>query len=352
MAAVAEDYYKVLGVSKDASLEVIKKAYRKLALRYHPDKNPGDPTAEKKFKEVAEAFEVLSDPKKRKAYDERGAEGVRDMGFEGFGSTEEIFSHFGDIFGDLFGSRLRREQQAAPRRGNDLRFAMTVPFADAALGATRELVVPRHDPCPVCGGTGQEGGEPAVCPTCRGTGQVSQKGKQRGGFFSISTVCPTCGGTGRQVGRPCKECHGSGVVVGQSRIQVKIPPGMKDGAVLRIAGQGEAGLGGGPRGDLLLEVAVEADPDFQRDGLDIRSKVLVPVATALLGGKVDVRTLRDSMVLTIRPGTSSDSWLRLRGQGIKSAEGQGDHLVRVVITVPKQVPEEVAKAVREHMSAE
>src|SRR5262249_28170434 len=160
-------------------------------------------------------------------------------------------------------------------------------------------LVPRHDPCPVCGGTGEEGGEPAVCPTCKGTGQVSQKGKQRGGFFSISTVCPTCGGTGRQGGRPCPGGRGGGAVGGQSRIQVKIPPGMKDRGVLRIAGQGEAGLGGGPRGDLLIEVVVEPDPDFQRDGLDIRSKVQVPVATALLGGKVDVRTLRENMVLTI-----------------------------------------------------
>ncbi len=347
---MADDYYKTLGVSKDASAEEIRKAYRKLALRYHPDKNPGNASAEKKFKEVSEAFEVLSDPAKRKAYDERGTAGVRDMGFQGFENTEEIFSHFGDLFGDIFGPRMRRGRPA-PRRGNDLRFTMTVPFAEAALGSTREVLVPVRTACPDCGGTGEQGGSAQPCPECGGTGQSTRQGRNLGGFFSFSSACPRCGGTGRQVGKPCPTCGGRGVTPHESRISVKIPPGIRDGAVLRIGGQGEAGPGGGPRGDLLIEVRVEPDPGFERDGLDIKSSVKVPLATALLGGKVRVRTLRKGVELAVPPGTSSDSWLRLRGQGIQTSKGTGDHLVRVVITVPKDVPEEVRKAVREHLVA-
>jgi molecular chaperone DnaJ len=348
---VAEDYYKLLGVSKDASEAEIKKAFRKLALRYHPDKNRGNPEAEKKFKEVSEAFEVLSDPKKRKAYDERGQAGVRDMGFEGFRDTEEVFSHFGDLFGDLFGSPFgtRRRQEARPERGEDLHFIMSVGFVEAALGGSREIKVPRRDACARCGGTGEEGGKAGPCPNCKGSGQVTQQGKQRGGFFSFSTPCPVCGGTGRQVGKPCPDCRGRGLVQREARIQVKIPPGIAAGAVLRLAGQGDAGNAGGPRGDLLIEISIEPHPQFERDGRDIRSSVKVPMATALLGGKVTVETLRGSTVMTIPPRTSSDSWLRLKKLGIPGQDAPGDHLVRVVVVLPESVPPEVEKAVREHL---
>jgi len=348
--AVAEDYYKTLGVSRDAGLDAIRKAFRRLALRFHPDKNPGNPAAEKKFKEVSEAFEVLSDPAKRKAYDEHGTAGVKDMGFEGFRNNEEIFSRFGDIFGDLFGGRIRRERQA-PRRGGDLRFAMMVPFREAALGATREIVVPVQETCARCGGTGQEGAAAEACATCGGSGQSTRQGQPLGGFFSFSTPCQACAGTGRRIGRPCPQCAGRGLVPKDSRISVRIPPGIKNGAVLRIAGQGGSGPGGGPRGDLLIEMALESDPVLERDGLDIRSSVKVPFPVALLGGKVDVETLRQKVSLTVPPGTSGDSWLRIRGQGIQTQLVSGDHLVRIVITVPKEVPPEVEKALREHMAA-
>ena len=347
---MAEDYYATLGVSKDASVEEIKKAFRKLALRFHPDKTPGDKSAEKKFKEVSEAFEVLSDPAKRKAYDERGAAGVKDMGFEGFQNTEEIFSHFGSLFGEFFGSGFRRPRPG-PRRGGDLRFAMTVPFREAALGSSREIAMTAREVCPKCRGAGEEGGGGQPCPTCRGTGQTSQKSRRRGGFFSVTSECPACGGTGRVVGNRCGECGGAGLVVREKRISIRIPAGIADGAVLRLGGQGEAGPGGGPPGDLFIEVTVEADPGFQRDGLDIRSSAKVPLAAALLGGKVEVETLRGRAVLRIPAGTSSDSWLRLRGQGIVTPSASGDHLVRIVVTVPKDVPPEVEKAVRETMPA-
>lgn len=351
--ALADDYYQVLGVSKDATPEEVRKAYRKLALRYHPDKNPGDAAAEKKFKEVSEAYEVISDPQKRKAYDERGKAGVRDMGFEGFQNTEEIFSHFGDLFGDLFGGRFGGEtRREGPRRGRDLRFVVNVPFVEAALGSTREVRVPVREACEECGGTGEKGGSAAPCPQCKGSGQVTQGGRKRGGFFSFSSPCPACGGSGRQVGTPCPACGGKGLVQREKRISVKIPPGIEDGAVLRVPAQGEAGRGGGPRGDLLFQVAVEPDPRFERDGSDIRSSARVPLAVALLGGKVEVDSLRRPMVLTIPPGTSSDSWLRLRGQGIPGPDGAGDHLVRVIVTVPRDVPPEVARAVKEHLAVE
>jgi molecular chaperone DnaJ len=343
-----KDFYEVLGVSKDASDEEIKKAYRKLALKYHPDKNPNNPEAERKFKEAAEAYEVLSDKEKRKLYDSRGAEGLRDMGFEGFQSNEDIFAHFGDIFGDIFGRRFHR-QAATPQRGGDVRYSIAVGFLDAALGATREISIPVHETCPDCRGTGAEGGVEEPCPECGGSGHVSRQGKRQGGFFSVSSVCPKCGGTGKAGGRPCRTCGGEGRVFREKRISLKIPPGVTDGQVLRLAGQGEAGVRGGPAGDLLLEVGVGQHPDFTRDGLDIRSTVKVPVKTALLGGEVEVPTLRGKIALKVPRGTSSGSVLRLRGQGVDARGAKGDHLVRAEITVPKELPPEVEEAVKKHL---
>lgn len=342
---LGKDYYKILGVKKDANEEDLRKAYRKLALKYHPDKNPNNPEAERKFKEAAEAFEVLSNKEKRETYDARGDEGLRDMGFEGFQTNEDIFSHFGDIFGDVFGQRFYRGQAVQPQRGADTRYSLNVSFLEAALGTSRDIAVEGHVTCTDCQGTGAVGGKPQVCSKCGGTGHQSRRGRGQGGFFSVSSECGVCGGSGQSPEKVCRICGGKGRVYREKRLTVKIPPGVADSQVLRLTGQGEAGIHGGQAGDLLLEVHVDSHPEFTRDGLNIRSLVKVPVKTALLGGDVEVTTLRGTLALRVPKGTSSDSWLRLRGQGIETRSDKGDHLVRVVITVPKDLSPEALEAV-------
>jgi len=351
-----DDLYEVLRVSKDASDSEIQRAYRKLALKYHPDKNPDDKTASEKFKKVSEAYEVLSDPEKRKAYDRGGMSGVHETGFHGFDSNEEIFSHFGDIFGDVFGGGFGgggfSRRPSGPQRGRDLQFRLSVPFTEAALGGKREIDVPVLSACPDCNGSGTApGSKPRTCSACGGSGQTSRQDRQHGGFFSISSACPKCGGSGQESGPPCKTCGGDGRVQRTSRMSIKIPAGVKNGQTLRLAGQGEAGVRGGPKGDLLIEINVQPHLTFKREGHNIRSDIKVPVATALLGGKVEVPTLHGTATLTIPAGTSSDQSFRLRGQGIKSTSDTGDHLARVVITVPKQLSEEGKRAVKEHLTA-
>jgi molecular chaperone DnaJ len=338
----------MLGVGKDASKEEIQRAYRKMALKYHPDKNPDDSKATENFKKVAEAFEILSDPEKRRVYDQRGMAGVHDTGFRGFESAEDVYSHFGDIFGDRFGTRFH-QRRSEPQPGRNLRFILPVPFDEAALGAEREIEVPVAEVCSTCHGTGAASGKPSEpCPGCNGTGNVTRQGQRQGGFFSVSSPCDACGGTGRRREPPCSHCSGEGRVAGRSCIKVKIPSGIDTGRVLRLAGQGEAGRNGGPKGDLLIEVEVQPHPTFQRQGRNIRSDVKVPVATALLGGKAEIPTLKGSVMLTVPPGTSSDQVFRIRDQGIPANDGSGDHLVRVVITVPKELSPDAEKAVREH----
>ena len=332
------DYYKLLGVSKDANDEDIRKAYRKLALKHHPDRNPDNKEAEEKFKEISEAYAVLSDPEKRKAYDTRGQAGVRDMGFEGFRDVSDIFSNFGDIFGDSFGQRYyTTETRAVP--GDDLRAAVPVLFMEAALGTEKDLHFQKSAVCETCGGSGAKPGtEPRTCPTCSGAGHTIRRDSQLGGFFSVSSVCPQCDGDGKIITDPCSACRGAGSVIKPVTISLRIPPGTDDDDVLRLRGQGEAGAHGGPPGDLYVSIRVAPSDAFVRSGNNLIHEANVDFITAALGGEIEVPALRGRATLKIPRGTQSGQTLRLRGQGIKPAKGpEGDLLVRVLLTVPKDL---------------
>ena len=342
------DYYETLGVNKDAGEEDLKKAYRKLALKHHPDRNPGDKEAEEKFKTIAEAYAVLSDPEKRKAYDTRGWAGVRDMGFEDFGNVNDIFSRFGDVFGDSFGKRYyTAETRAEP--GADLRAAISVSFMEAALGAEKDLRFQKNTTCTECGGSGAKAGtQPRTCPACQGTGHSVRRDSRMGGFFSVSSACPQCNGEGRIISDPCTTCSGAGNVLRPVSITLRVPPGADNGATLRLRGQGEAGSHGGPPGDLYVTVRVQPSDVFTRSGKNIIHEAPVDFVTAALGGEIEVPTLKGQATLKIPRGTQSGQTLRLRGQGIKPAKGsQGDLLVEVLITVPKKLTEEQEKLLKE-----
>ena len=320
------------------------------AIKFHPDKNPDDLTAAEQFKKVSEAYEILSDDEKRKAYDNRGMAGVHDQGFHGFDNAEDIFTHFGDIFGSRTRGGGQSRQARRPQRGRDLRFIVKIDFLQAVLGGKRDIHAPVLAVCEDCSGQGSIGGGTGPCEMCRGSGHVERQTQEGGGFFSFSSACPACGGTGQNRGPICKTCNGDGRVNKPRQLTVNIPVGTSTGQVLRLSGQGEAGRFGGPNGDLLVEIEVLGHPTFTRDGKNIRSDVKVPVATALLGGKVDVRTINGTVTLSVPQGTSSDTTLRIRGQGVPVAPQPGDHLVRVVVTVPKQLSEEAANAVREFLA--
>lgn len=343
------DYYEVLGVSKNATPEEIKKAYRKLAVKYHPDKNQGNKTAEEKFKEASNAYGVLSDPKKRKAYDQRGMAGIHDMGFEGFTDFEDIFSRFGDIFGrerggfsveDIFGSNRRT---SGPQRGGDIRYKLTISFLEAAFGGEKRIQIPRSESCDTCHGMGGTG--VITCPNCQGTGQ-SSSGR---GFFRVSEVCNRCGGTGKITQSVCNTCRGSGQVSRYRTITVRIPPGIEDRANLRLRGQGNSGIRGGSPGDLYVNVQVQPHPDFKQDGKNIIYEASIPFTTAVLGGEIKVPTLKGSATLKIPKGTQSDQMLRLRGQGIPDARGnRGDQLVKIAIAVPKKLSKQQENLLKQY----
>jgi molecular chaperone DnaJ len=351
---VDKDFYAILGVSRDASQEEIKRAYRKLAQQLHPDRNPDDPKAEERFKEVSEAYSVLSNPERRKEYDELRRM-VESGGFVGFGGpgggpfggqrvrVEDLSDLFGsDLLGglgDLFGFGARRS--SGPRRGADLTGEVHLSFEDAVRGVTTTVKVTGEAPCSRCGGSGAEPGTaPRTCPTCMGRGQIAQNQ----GFFSFTQPCPQCRGTGKLIDSPCRSCRGRGTEMRTRDVRVKIPAGVKDGARIRIPGKGAPGRAGGPPGDLYVTVRVAKHPIFTRRGNDLLVTVPISYTEAALGTKVEVPTLDGKVTLKIPPGTPSGKTFRVRGKGVPSDRGRpGDLLVRVEVAVPKRLSKEEKK---------
>lgn len=341
------DYYQILGVGRDASEEEIKKSYRKLALKYHPDRNPGNKEAEEAFKEAAEAYEVLSDPEKREIYDRYGHEGLSGTGYRGFTGFEEIFASFGDIFGDVFGfGSSRSRSRSAARAGADLRYDLRISFMEAALGTTREITLKKYGLCTTCRGSGcAPGTAPEICGRCHGRGQVMQSS----GFFSITSTCPQCRGQGSVVTTPCRECSGSGKIRISKTVQLKIPAGVETGSRLRLKGEGEEGLHGGPNGDLYVFIEVEPHEIFERNGDDVYCRLPISFVKAALGGSVDAPTIDGVERLKIPRGTQTGKIFRLKGRGITHLRGygRGDHVIEAVITVPTNLTKRQEELLRE-----
>ncbi len=327
------DYYEVLGVHKEASDSELKTAYRKLALQFHPDRNPGDKAAEEKFKEAAEAYEVLRDRQKRQIYDQYGHQGLEGQGFSGFGGFEDIFSSFGDIFEDFFGFGGRGQSRSRVQRGSDLRYDLTMEFMDAAFGMETTIDLEKAETCPECHGSGAEPGtQPETCPQCRGAGQVGRSQ----GFFTIRTTCPQCRGNGQVVSRPCYVCSGQGQVLKHKTVSVRIPAGVDTGSRLRLNGEGEAGFRGGPPGDLYVFIRVKPHEFFHRNGSDVICRVPISFVQAALGDKIDVPTLTAEQQLAIPKGTQPGEQFRFRGEGIPSLRTgrRGDQIIQIDIKTP------------------
>lgn len=345
------DYYEVLGVPRDAEHSQIKRAYRKAAMKFHPDRNPGDKEAEERFKEAAEAFEVLNDGEKRQLYDRFGHEGPSRAGFSGFSGSEEIFSHFGDLFGDLFGNLgFSGRGRGGPQRGGDIKVQLEITLADVVHGANRDVVVPRRESCDTCGGSGAKPGTSAEsCRHCGGRGQVVH----RQGFFTLQTTCPVCRGEGRMVTDPCRDCSGTGTVQRETTLTVNVPPGVDDGQTLRIQGRGQAGPQGGPPGNLYVVLRLKPDPRFVRDEYDIHSKVEISMFQAALGCTIEVETLEGSDEVDIKPATQAGEVLIMRNQGIPvlGERGRGDHHVHVEVTIPEDLSKDEAEALRQMAEA-
>ena len=345
------DYYEVLGVNRDASDEEIKKAYRKLAMKFHPDRNPDNPKAEEQFKEAKEAYEILSDKQKRGAYDQFGHAGVDPsaggavMGGAGMGGFADAFS---DIFGDIFGGRAGGGGGGRSNvyRGADLRYNLEVSLEDAARGTETRIRIPTMAECDTCHGSGaKKGSSPSTCPTCGGHGQV----RMQQGFFSIQQTCPKCHGTGRYIADPCPSCHGGGRVKQHKTLSVKIPAGIDEGDRIRLSGEGEPGVNGGPPGDLYVQVHLKAHAVFQRDHDDLHCEMPVSFTTAALGGEIEIPTLDGVAKLKIPSETQTGKVFRLRGKGIKGVRsiGHGDLLCHVVVETPVSLTDRQKELLRE-----
>ena len=358
MAEAKRDYYEVLGVSRDADDATLKKAYRQLAKKYHPDMNPGDAEAEKKFKEASEAYAVLSDPEKRRQYDQfghaafDGGAGAGAGGFGGFDFSGADFSDiFGDIFGDFFGGG-RRGGRAnnGPMKGMNIRKGIRITFEEAVFGCEKEIDIVLKDPCPKCNGTGAKPGtSPETCSRCGGKGQVVYTSQSFFGTVQNVQTCPDCHGTGKVIKEKCPDCGGTGYVSNKKTIQVTIPAGIDNGQSVRIRDKGEPGTNGGPRGDLLVEVTVSRHPIFQRQDMNIFSTAPISFAQAALGGDVRIKTVDGDVIYTVKPGTKTDTKVRLRGKGVPSVRNpkvRGDQYVTLVIQTPEKLSAEAKEALK------
>jgi len=328
------DYYEVLSVARDASDKEIKKAYRRMAMKCHPDRNPGDKQAEKTFKELNEAFEILSDQNKRALYDQHGHAGVNQNARGGAGDFSDIGDVFGDVFGDIFGGgRSGGHGGSGAGRGSDLRFAVELDLEEAVKGCTKTIRIPSMATCDSCHGTGaQKGSSPVTCTTCGGHGQV----RMQQGFFTVQQTCPDCRGSGKMINNPCRDCHGQGRVRKNKTLSVKIPSGCGLGDRIRLSNEGEAGTGGGPSGDLYVEIKVREHHIFERDGKNLYCEIPISIVDATLGGEMEVPTLNGKVKLKIPAETQTGKMFRMRGKGVSSARtsGVGDLICRVLVEVP------------------
>ncbi len=333
---MSRDYYEILGVPRGADGDVIKKAYRKLAMQYHPDRNPGDKEAESRFKEAAEAYEVLSDAKKRQVYDAYGHDGLKSSGYSGPGDMGDIFSHINEMFGGMFGGFGGRAQQrdpSAPTHGSDLRYDLEISFMDAAHGVEKEVEIEKPETCWTCEGSGaRPGSKPQTCSTCKGRGQVTRSQ----GFFQVSSTCPHCRGAGQTVSDPCGDCHGEGLVRKKEKVLLRIPAGVDTGSRMRLNGKGEGGRRGGHSGDLYVVIHVKEHEYFVRDDQTVYLRYPVSMVKAALGCEVDVPTVNGTAKLKIKPGTQSGEQFTLRGEGIVGLRGRsaGDMIVEVQVQTP------------------
>jgi molecular chaperone DnaJ len=360
------DYYEVLGVDKKASADDIKRAYRRLAIKYHPDKNPGDKEAEAKFKECAEAYEVLSDPEKRKRYDQLGHEGLRGAGVHDYShmNVHDISDIFGDIFGDMFGDMFGSSRRSSRRsngssrarqvsRGYDLETTVELTLEEVAQGVEKTIEFTRQDTCPDCSGSGvAQGRSPSRCTVCGGSGQVQRAGL--GGFFQMVSTCPQCHGTGQIITDPCRKCGGKGLIPKKRTLNVKIPAGVHEGQAIRVAGEGEPGQNNGPRGDLYCYVRIKAHPFFMRDGSNLVVTVPLSFTQLALGTTIDVPTLEGTRKLRIPPGTQHGTILRIRGQGLPDIRTgrKGDLLVKTAVEIPKRLTPQQEALLREYAKTE
>lgn len=356
MAEQKRDYYEVLGVDKNADDAALKKAYRVLAKKYHPDMNPGDAEAEKKFKEASEAYAVLSDPEKRRQYDQFGHAafdgGAGGGGFGGFDFNSADFGDiFGDIFGDFFGGRRGARGNNGPMKGANIRTSVRITFEEAVFGVDKEIELTLKDECKTCHGSGAKAGTtPETCQKCGGKGQVVFTQQSFFGTVRNVQTCPDCNGTGKVIKEKCPDCHGSGYIASRKKIQVSIPAGIDNGQSVRIREKGEPGTNGGPRGDLLVEVIVGRHPIFQRQDYDIYSNVPVSYAVAALGGEVVVDTVDGKVIYEVKPGTQTDTRVRLKGKGVptlRNKEVRGDHYVTLVVQTPEKLSHEAKELLRQ-----